>query len=60
MSLRKDIRLFITNELTLNSEKYQEEIWDLVSLAINSLKEKELETLGERISLDITEEDEDE
>lgn len=60
MSLRKDIRLFITNELTNNSEKYQEEIWDLVSLAINSLKEKELETLGERMSLDIIEDEEDE
>lgn len=59
MTLKKDLGLIIADELARNSEKYQEEIWDLVLVGLSRFSELELNNLAERMSINV-EEDEDE
>lgn len=57
MKLQKDLKLIIADELALNSEKYQEEIWVLITLGLKKLSELELNQLAERMSVDIEDEE---
>jgi hypothetical protein len=57
MKLQKDLRLIIADELALNSEKYQEEIWGLVRAGLEKLSDLECQDLTERMSVDIEEEE---
>ena len=57
MKLQKDLKLIIADELARNSEKYQEEIWDLVITGLERSSELELTNLAERMSVDIEDEE---
>jgi hypothetical protein len=57
MKLQKDLRLIIADELAYNSEKYQEEIWDLVRAGLEKLSDLECKDLAERMSVDIEDEE---
>ena len=60
MAQQKSLTALITDELILNSEKYQEEIWHLVRSGLERLSDLELNQLAERMSVNIDNDDDDE